>query len=199
MMPRLPFPRRLPHDTERDQRERDAYERTHRVLAALPEQQWSIVSPYELRHDQRSHVAVGTNGVYLIIARKPPGSVRVKDGVPWLRQTGDAQRERAGTDVVRKALEPASALARQIRSRTGRAVAVHPVVVLWSEFPQGTVKTSQITFVHGRDLAGWLRARPAELDRDGIDQVAQTVRDVAAEHARHGHAPGPHPSGSPAV
>jgi len=193
MKPRLPFPRRAPHDAEREQRERDAYERTHRVLDALPEQQWSIVSPYELRHGQRAHVAVGTNGVYLIIARKPPGSVRVKDGVPWLRQIGDAQRERAGTDVVRKALEPASALSRQIRSRAGRALAVHAVVVLWSEFPQGTVETSQITFVHGRDLAGWLRSRPAELDRAGIDEIAQAVKDVAAEHARHGHTP---PSGS---
>lgn len=184
MTRRLPLPRRPPRDPEREARERDAYERTHRVLLALPEQQWTVVSPYPLRHGQVAHLVVGTGGVYLVVARKPPGSVRVKDGVPWLRQTGDAQRERPGTDVARKAMDPAQALAREIRSRTGRGPAVHPVVVLWSEFPQRLVQTNQVTFVHGSDFAGWLRSRPPELDRPGLDEVAQAVSNIGAEQAR---------------
>ncbi len=175
---------RLPRDPEREARERDAYDRTHRVLLALPEQQWTVISPYELRHGQSAHVVVGPAGVFLVVARKPVGSVRVKDGIPWLRQAGDAQRERAGIDVTRKALEPAQALARDIRSRTARGPAVHPVVVLWSEFPQRVVETSQLAFLHGSDLAGWLRARAPELDRPGLDEIAQAVTNIATEHTR---------------
>jgi hypothetical protein len=184
MKPRISFPRRPPRDPEREAREREAYDKTHRVLLALPEQQWSVISPYELRHGRPAHVMVGPGGVYLIIARKPPGSVRVKDGTAWLRHTGDTQRERPGTDVTRKAVEPAQALAREIRSRTGRGPVVHPVVVLWSEFPQGVVETSNVTYVHGRELAGWLRSRAPELEGQGLDVVAQATANIAAEHAR---------------
>jgi hypothetical protein len=190
MKPWIPFSRRsAPRDPDREARERDAYERTHRVLLALPESQWSVISPYVLRHGQRSHVMVGCGGVYLIIARKPPGSVRVKDGTAWLRHVGDPGRERPGIDVTRKATEPAEALAREIRSRTGRGPRVHPVVVLWSEFPQGVVETSNVTYIHGRELAGWLRARTPELEGQGLDAVAQATANIAAEHARSDRTP----------
>jgi len=184
MKPWIPFSRRAPRDAEREARDRDAYERTHRVLLALPEQQWTVVSPYELRHGQTAHVMVGPGGVYLLIARKPHGSVRVKDGTAWLRESGDTQRERPGIDVSRKAVEPAQALAREIRSRTGRGPKVHPVVVLWSEFPQCVVETSNVTYVHGRELAGWLRSRTPELVKPGLDEIAQATTNIAAEHAR---------------
>lgn len=199
MKARLPFHRRPTSDPEREAREQDAYERTHRVLLALPEQQWSVVSPYELRHDQCAHVLAGGGGVYLIVARKPPGTVRVKDGVPWLRYSGDTQRERAGTDVLRKILEPAQTLGREVRSRSGRPVSVHSVVVLWSEFPQGVVETNQVTFVHGRQLAGWLRARQTELEPTSLEEVARAVTEVAAEHARREPSPSSRPPGSQAA
>src|SRR5271166_2206784 len=84
---------RPPRDPEAEQRERDAYERTHRVLLGLPEQQWTVVSPYEQRHGPPGHVLVGPGGIYLILSRQPDGSVRVKDGVPWLRRRSDRDRE----------------------------------------------------------------------------------------------------------
>lgn len=193
---RILFRGRTPRDPDRDERDRDAYERTHRVLLSLPEQQWTVVSPYEHRHHGLpGHVLVGPAGVYLVFARKPPGSVRVTDGVPWLRQGTDTQRDRPGPDVVRKALDPAQALAREIRARTGRGPVVHPVVVLWSEFPQRAVDTNQVAFVHGRELAGWLRARAPELDRPGLDEIAQATTNIAAEHAQRF----PHPNGSRAA
>ncbi len=181
---RILFRGRPPRDTDREERDRDAFERTHRVLLGLPEQRWTVVSPYSHRSGHSGHVLVGPAGVYLVIARKPPGSVRVKDGVPWFRQGADSQHERPATDVARKALDPAQALAREIRSRTGRGPTVHAVVVLWSEFPQRVAETNQVTFVHGRELAGWLRSRAPELDRPGLDEVAQATANIAAEHAR---------------
>ncbi len=171
-------------DPEAEQRERDAFERTQRVLLGLPEQQWTVVSPFEQRHGPPGHVLVGPGGVYLIFSRQPDGSVRVKDGVPWLRRRADRERERSGTDVVRKAIEPAQALAREIRSLTGRGPTVHPVVVLWCEFPQRVAETNQVAYVNGRELAGWLRARPPEIDRPGLDEIAQAAASIAAEHAR---------------
>lgn len=181
---RLLFRGRPVRDADREERDREAHERTHRVLLGLPEQQWTVVSPYDHRNGHSGHVLVGPAGVYLVISRKPPGSVRVKDGVPWFRQGADSQHERPATDVARKALDPAQALAREIRSRTGRGPVVHPVVVLWSEFPQRVAETNQVTFLHGGELAGWLRARAPELDRPGLDEIAQATANIAAEHKR---------------
>jgi len=173
-----------PRDPEREARERDAYERTARVLGALPSQRWHVVGPLHYRSAQPAHIVVGPGGVYLVRARKPDGSVRVKDGVPWLRRAG-TQGERAGVDVNRKLVEPAEALAREIRARTGRGPAVHPVIVFWCEFPQRVAETNQLSFVHGSELAGWLRSRPAELEHPGLEEVAQVAANIAGESARH--------------
>jgi len=170
-------------DPEREARERDAYERTSRVLHALPNQQWHVSGPLQYRGAQPAHIVVGPGGVYLVRARKPDGSVRVKDGVPWLRRRG-TQGERAGVDVNRKLVEPAEALAREIRGRTGRGPAVHPVIVFWCEFPQRVAETNQLSFVHGSELAGWLRARPPELDHPGLEEVAQVTANIAEESSR---------------
>jgi hypothetical protein len=154
------------------------------VLLGLPAGEWSVVGQFEHRPGQTSHVAVGLSGVYLIVARQPEGCVRVKDGVPWSRQGADARAERAHTDINRKVLEPAQTLERQIRTRTRHRPPVHPVVVLWSEFPQRVAETRRITFVHGRDLGGWLRRRSGELDTQGQADVAEIVAHMAENGTR---------------
>jgi hypothetical protein len=50
------------------------------------------------------------------------------------------------------------------------------VVVLWCEFPQTLVESSQIVFIHGRDLLTWLGGRPKRLDEPGRREIAQAIR-----------------------
>jgi hypothetical protein len=177
---RLPFVGHPAGGSEREQRELEAHHRTTDALLGLPAAAWSVVSHGEHRPGRASHVAVGPGGVYLIVARKPDGCVRVKDGVPWSRRSGDTRAERAHTDINRKVLESSRALERHIRADGLLNAAVHPVVVLWSEFPQRLAETSRITFVHGRDLAAWLRRRRGELDPQAQADAARVVGRLAA-------------------
>ena len=166
---------RRPEDAE-------AERRTDDVLRRLPADSWSVIGGLSARHGDPTHVVVGPGGVYVIASRQPRGCVRVKEGVPWLREGNDAQSDRPGVGVNRKVIEPARHLHREIEARSGHSVWVHPVVVLWSEFPQRIAETSQVAFVHGRTLAAWLQGRAPELDRAPRADVARALEQVAANH-----------------
>jgi hypothetical protein len=112
--------------------------------------------------------------------------VRVKDGVPWLRQGDDAQADRPGVGVNRKVIDPARQLDREIRSRSGQSPSVQPVVVLWSEFPQRIAETSQVAFVQGRSLTSWLQGRGQELDAASRAEISAAVEQVVHDGLRRG-------------
>jgi hypothetical protein len=168
-------------DSERLRQDAEAEERTEQILRRLPQGEWTVVSKFRYRHGTEGHVAIGPAGVFLITSRKPTGCVRVKDGVPWLRQ---GQADRPGVSVVRKVLDPAGDLHRELRARTGQATWVQPVVALWSEFPQRVAETNQVAFVQGRDLAAWLHGRPRQLDPSAQQDVVQAVNGVVREGFR---------------
>jgi hypothetical protein len=168
-------------DSERHRQDAEAEQRTEQILRRLPEGEWTVVSNFRYRHGAHGHVAIGPAGVFLITSRKPAGCVRVKDGVPWLRQ---GQADRPGVSVVRKVLDPARDLHRELRARTGQPTWVHAVVALWSEFPQRVAETNQVAFVQGRDLAAWLHGRPRQLDAAAQQAVVGAVNGVVREGFR---------------
>ncbi len=96
-------------------------------------------------------------------------------------QGGDARSDRPGVSINRQVLDSARTLQREIRARSGRGPKIHPVVVLWCEFPQAVVESRQITFVHGRDLLLWLSARPRQLEEIGRGEVVQAIRAIPRE------------------
>jgi hypothetical protein len=159
-------------------RDEEAAQRTDVLLKKLPERQWTILEGIDPRHGV-DHVAVGPGGVFVMVSRKPQGAAaRVRDGVLWLRQASDSRADRPGVAINRQALDAARTLHREIRSRTGRGPMVHPVVVLWCEFPQRVAESSQIAFVHGRDLSSWLSERPEALDEPGRGAIVEALRAV---------------------
>jgi hypothetical protein len=168
----------------------EAARRTHALLSKLDQRQWTVLDDIHPRPGI-DHVLVGPGGVFVIASHKPPGpGVRVRDGVLWLRNGTDARTDRPHVAINRHVLDAARALHRDIRRRTGRGPVVHPVVVLWCEFPQGIAQSSQIAFVHGRDLATWLAERPRQLDEHGRALVVQTlnaIHDSGARSSAHAH------------
>jgi hypothetical protein len=48
-------------------------------------------------------------------------------------------------------------------------------VVFWSPFDARLVDGDKITFVHGDELAGWLRSRPRKLSDGTIDTIANQI------------------------
>lgn len=164
----------------------EAAARTDALLRRLPEREWTVLSGVDARHGV-DHVLVGRRGVFAISSRKPAGA-RMRDGVLWLRRERDrdhdARADRPGVAINRHVLDGARALQRDVRTRTGRGPAVHAVVVLWCEFPQGVAESSRIAFVRGRDLPSWLAERPPELDDLGRGEIAQALRAREEDGAR---------------
>lgn len=154
-----------------------AAQRTDRLLQKLPARDWEVVSDVDPKHGV-DHVLVGPGGVFAISSRDPEGvgAARVKDGMLWLRRGGDPRADRPGGAINRDVLDAARELHKQIRTRTGRGPEVHPVVVLWCEFPQAVAESRRISFVRGRELLDWVSHRPDKLDAVGRAEVAQAVR-----------------------
>lgn len=192
------MPRRIHRRDRSSPRERpdeQAAERTEALLRRLPEREWSVLASVDPRHGV-DHLLVGPGGVFAIASHTPPGAAaRVREGVLWLRRDHDARADRPEVAINRHVLDAARALHREIRSRTGRGPAVHPVVVLWCEFPQRIAESSRIAFVHGRDLLTWVTHRPAELDEAGREEVVRALRAIGpAEPGARSirHLPRPH-------
>lgn len=162
----------------REQPNEEAARRSEALLARLPAREWSVLADVEARHGV-DHVLVGPGGVFAIASQTPPvTAARVRDGVLWLRRDHDTRADRPEVGVNRHVLDAARTLQREIRTRTGRAPTVHPVVVLWCEFPQRIAESSRIAFVHGRDLLAWVAHRPAELDEVGRAEIVTALRAV---------------------
>ncbi len=181
---RLPFARQPQPQAPRSAESQEAEARTEAVLRGLPEAHWTIISSYHPGHGDSEHVVVGDAGVFLVLSRKPLGCVRVQDGVVWLRHGSGAQAARPGVAINRRVIDPARALQRAIRARTGAERWVSPVVVLWSEFPQRAVETHQLAFVQGRELSSWMRRRPAALSAAERGEVVAAVEDLMREGGR---------------
>jgi hypothetical protein len=189
MRPRIPL--RRPRPTPRPVSDEEAVRRTDALLRRLPAREWTVLAEVDPRHGVE-HVLVGPSGVFAIASHKPVGAgARVRDGILWLRRDHDARADRPGVAINRHALDAARALHREIRARTGRGPVVHPVVVLWCEFPQRVAESSRIAFVHGRDLPMWVTHRARELDDSGCAEIVQALRAIAPTEPRVRHMPHP--------
>jgi Nuclease-related domain len=168
--------------------DKDAAKRTDLVLRRLPEREWTVLEDIDPKHGV-DHVLVGPGGIFAITSRKPDGpGVRVKDGVLLLRKGHDMRTVRPGVGINRSALDATRLLDREIRAHTGHHPPIHPVVVLWCEFPQAVAESSQIAFVHGRDLLQWLSRRPRRLDDQGRNEIVAVLRAARSSgHSRHLH------------
>lgn len=189
MHSKLHLPRR--ESALRPALDEEAWGRTDALLRRLPPREWTVLSDVDRRHGVE-HVLVGPSGVFAITSHKPPGAgARVRDGVLWLRRERDTRADRPGVAINRHVLDAARVLHREIRTRTGRGPAVHPVVVLWCEFPQRVAESSRISFVHGRDLSAWLTHRARELDEPGRAEIAQALHSIAGSKPAVRHLPRP--------
>lgn len=180
----LPFARAPQPQAPQSPESREAEARTEAVLRGLPEAQWTIISSYHPGHGDSEHVVVGDAGVFLVLSRKPVGCARVQDGVVWLRHGTGAQAPRPEVAINRRVIDPARALQRALRARTGAERWVSPVVTLWSEFPQRVVETHQLAFVHGRELSSWMRRRPAVLSAAERTEAVAAVEDLMRDGGR---------------
>ena len=102
----------------------------------------------------RSPGLVGPDGVYLLATKVVPGRASVEGGALTGR-LGDDDETVVRYGGLRGRL--VAAAARLARASSGHGE-VRPVVVVWGDFPAGAVDDGGIAYVHGDELAAWLRS-----------------------------------------
>jgi hypothetical protein len=63
----------------------------------------------------------------------------------------------------------------RVLARTRINVWVTPVMVMWGEFPQGTVE-GRCVYLQGDELTAWLGSRPQRVAPARVQQIAEAVR-----------------------
>jgi hypothetical protein len=58
---------------------------------------------------------------------------------------------------------------------------VTPVVVLWTDFPEGVREVEGVAFVHGAELTDWLRTRRGALPGPTVEQVRTALQELERE------------------
>ena len=154
--------------------------RTAQALAGLSREGWQI------RHDldggrgtNIDHVAISEAGVYLLDSKNYSGVGSLEQGelrVRLLEDPDDGWRCRGMVPRMRAA---SAGLKEQIEAATGVRVWVQAVVVLWMTFPEGVGKLDDVVFVHGDQLADWLRERRPQGHAADMRAVAQFLEGAS--------------------
>ena len=133
---------------------------TGRALAPLTREGWRV--EHDLPHERGNidHVAVGPPGVFLLETKNLRGRVSVENGILTTRAREDGAVIWRGRHLAGW-LRSRAATAAELVRRGGKRPWVHPVLVVWGDFAQRRVEADGITYVHGDELADWLRSRRA--------------------------------------
>jgi hypothetical protein len=137
-------------------------DRTALALAPLSNFGWSIAHDVVVRRDCIDHLVIGPGGTFAIDTRVVTGAVRVdRDQVT----TTAAGRSAFPSDLwAHESRGHAAEANKMLSNQLAQRVPVAAVVVIWGDFPQRRVDGHNVTFIHGDELAAWLRAHPARLE-----------------------------------
>jgi hypothetical protein len=120
---------------------------TAAVIDALVSDGW------EHRHVGHDDLVAGPGGVFVLATKVVPGRAAIENGALTARLLDDDET------LVRYGGLRGRLLASALRLGRG----VRAVVVVWGEFPRGVVEDDGVAYVHGDELAGWLRAHALRL------------------------------------
>lgn len=146
---------------------------TAKVLSKLEGEGWLILHDLSAGRGNVDHIAVGPGGVYLLDSKRLGGSVSVSPAGVTVQRIDDPELtyQHTGTGhLVSLARQTHDRVLSQTRIRTW----VTPVMVIWAEFPQRVVE-GRCVYVHGDELADWLRSRPQTIAPSRLRQTADAV------------------------
>lgn len=164
--------------------------RTRRELLKLG---WHFVEDVPDSHGNFDHVVVGPAGVFHLETKYPSGIAEVIDGSLQVRGRHGEARPSA-LNVKGRVLGGSAALCREIERHCGHRPWVTGVVVLWSPFPQRIVEAGPVTYVHGKELRGWLSRQKPSIDApkvallEGVLNAIKSRRDEQAAGAEESSA-----------
>jgi hypothetical protein len=142
-------------------------------LELLTSNGWDAVHAVEGNLDVYEHVAVGPGGVILLHSRRL-AHPQVATPTP-VADSGAAHELML---LRRGALRAAANLRDEIQDATGQPAWVQAVVVVWSEFPAGSIQDGRCVFISGPRLADWLRRRPGQLPAERAQEILAVLPEL---------------------
>ncbi len=165
------------------QRGAEGERKTAGVLKPLERNGLSVVHDVDSPYGNYDHIAIGTQGAFVLESKYPRGIVELREGVPHLRRELDPDADTSLARVRPRALSAAARLKRDLELQTGVRTWVQAIVVLWADFPEGLVDDGRCVFLHGSRLAEWIGERPSRLRQDDADAIARAIRVMGSEEA----------------
>ena len=126
------------------------------------------------------HIVIGPPGVFVLDTKNVGTEVRIDDDyLVRLRPDGSI---RGRTKIGPSARYQARVLS-GLFSCAGVRCWVHAVVVIWGDLPEDHVRTNNVDWITGRELATWLTELPTHPQPDRIRQVADHMHQLLARQA----------------
>jgi hypothetical protein len=164
-----------PEWIERKRRGRDGERRTERELRSLEGTGWVVAHDLDSSRGNLDHVVVGPGGAFLLETKALQGKVVFDDDGMLVRRSQDRRDDwRPAVPYSRTAKGRAFETQRRLIADGIRWV--QPVVVLWSDFPDGVRDVDGVTFLHGDRLAAWLHVRSRCLPDAAIGRAGATLK-----------------------
>jgi hypothetical protein len=165
-----------PHHVERWRQGFQGEKATAKALRRLVAKGWVLVNDIDTGRGNIDHVIVGPPGVFLLESKNLHGLLVVERGtlsVRWREDPGDGYEIHSLTPLMAR-------LARNLEVRLAReyaeAIQVQPVVVLWGNFRQRSMRSRDyVIWVRGKELAGLLGRQPPRLSSDQVRRVASIL------------------------
>jgi hypothetical protein len=149
---------------------------TAKALRSLTRRGWMLVNDIQAERGNIDHVLVGPAGVFLLETKKLGGVVSVDRGALSVRWREDPDDGYEARQIGPRARALAAQLAERLRGSGMPNVWVQPIVVLWSDFPQGSIQSDGVAWVAGKHLAGVLAARPTMHTGQQTNEIMAVVR-----------------------
>lgn len=151
---------------------------TANALRPLTRRGWTLVNDVQTERGNIDHILVGPPGVFLLETKRLGGIVSVERGALSVRWHEDPDDGYDARQIGPRTRALAAQLAERVKESGAPNVWVQPVVVLWSDFPQGSVQSDGVAWVAGKCLAAVLRARPRVLSEEQTDEIAAVARSA---------------------
>jgi hypothetical protein len=147
----------------------------------LEREGWLVLHDLPAGRGNVDHIAVGPAGVFLLDSKRLGGTAEVGPDGLTVRRPDEPEmsyRHPGSGHLLSLARETHERVLARARIR----IWVTPVMVLWGEFPQ-RVARGRCVYLHGDELADWLRAEPQTIAPSRVEQIATAVRAAWLEAA----------------
>lgn len=158
---------------------------TAKRLRDLKRAGWHVLHDMQRPRWNLDHLVVGPGGVFLLDTKAWSGEIEIAGGRVAVRHSDDpldSWSRPSPSGFLKRAAADLSGL---LRTATGIAVFVQPAVVVWGDFPARRVEDEGVSYLHGDELARWLRDQPSRLSPEVATRIAAHLANQHA--ARNGN------------